>query len=56
MGGVHMTTDDIECELRNNRELYEVIRLAVNIRPEEVRNITNYLLKSKNGQNLKNIV
>lgn len=56
MGGVHMTIDDIEDELRNNTELYEVIRMAMNISLEEIGNITDYLLKSKNRQNLKNIV
>lgn len=56
MGGVHMTIDDIEDELQNDTELYEVIQMAMSISPEEIRNITDYLLKSKNRQNLKNIV
>lgn len=53
MGGVHMTIDDIEDELQNNTELYEVIQMAMSISPEEIRNITDYLLKARIDKTLR---
>lgn len=56
MGGVQMTIEDIENKLQSNKQLCEIMNEAMNISPRELRSITDYLVESKNRQNLQSIV
>lgn len=43
MDGVHMTIENMENELQNNRQLYELMKEAINMSSEELKSIMDYL-------------